>query len=169
MAKSTVLICFGFSFLFYSFGLLIYTIPIFRMENPETFFNVQICTGNINYAQALARFSHQEKLVVLISRMFPILMLFWAVCNRFRVYSVKKRNSYGLRKFRYRWSFSSTITFKYLLFLWIQTQFCNIWSMFLLPCSHSCASPSHWELAQLLNQRFWSKSNILDISHHGSC
>ena len=102
MTKSTMWIFFcstSFSFLF---GLLLYIIPIFHMENPTALYAVQICTGRINYAQAGELISQKGHFIDLSSRIFPFLMLVWAIGNWHRVYRFKLHNDSALWKYRYR-------------------------------------------------------------------
>ena len=72
------------------------------MENPAELYAVQICTGRINYAQAGELTGQKGHFIDLSSRMFPFLMLVWAIANWYRVYRFQLNNSSGLWKYRYR-------------------------------------------------------------------
>ena len=102
MTKATIWICFCASSVYFVLGLLLIIIMTFHMENPAELYAVQNCTGGINYAQAGELIDQKGHFIDLSSRMFPFLMLVWAIGNWYRVYRFQLYNSSGLWKYRYR-------------------------------------------------------------------
>ena len=78
---------------------------IFQMENPAELYAAQICTGMINYARAGELMSRKGHFIDLSSRMFPFLMLVWAIGNLYRVLHFKLHNSSSLWIYKYRLNF----------------------------------------------------------------
>ena len=94
---------------FYLQGLIVYLIPIFKMENIDLFPPVQACLlGELSSMSPMTgdrQNTKHFKIITWEARIVPLLMLIWALCNMLRVQRFKHSNNSDNWRFRYRQNF----------------------------------------------------------------
>ena len=94
---------------FYLQGLIVYLIPIFKMENIELFPSVQACLhgelGSVSAMSGDVQNTKHFKIIMWEAKIVPLLMLIWALCNMLRVQRFKHSNNSDNWRFRYRQNF----------------------------------------------------------------